>query len=393
VQSTADIAPPLKRRGARAGALGAEARGPHAEARGPHAEARGPHVEARSHDAEARGTHAEARGLGAEARGAGSARAFGAACAGVLVGAAALAGLAPLWLSVATVFLFAGPHNYAELRYFITRLPARLGRSRGFFALAAAGVLGLTAAYAALSLAPGAAGWGEDGLRLSLALWNSAAVAWVVALFVVRRRQTPRREWAWALPAGCALVGVCWLAPQGFALALVYLHPLVALWFLDRQLARRRRGWRRAYRACLALLPLALGALWCWAASSPPLFEDGAVAERVVGHAGAGILTGVSPRLLVSTHVFLETLHYGVWLVGVPLSAGTGLLPWRAAGVPLVAHRRGWPRLIRALLAAGAFAVVLLWLCFLADYATTRDVYFTLATAHVLAEAPFLLRQ
>ena len=123
-----------------------------------------------------------------------------------------------------------------------------------------------------------------------------------------------------------------------------------------------------------------------------PLAEDGEVALRVVRHAGAGIVPNVSTHLLVSTHVFLETLHYGVWLVGVPLAAGTGLLPWRAGGVPLVTHRKGWPRLIRSLLYAGAAAVVLLGFCFLADYPTTRDVYFTFATAHVLAEVPFLLR-
>jgi hypothetical protein len=317
---------------------------------------------------------------------------FGAACAVVLVAAAALAGVAPLGFSVATVFLFAGPHNWAELRYFITRMPLRLGRSRGFFALAAAGVLGLTAAYAALSLAPGAGRWGEDGWYLSLALWNSAAVAWVVALVAWRGRQTPRREWAWALPAGCALVGACWLAPHWFSLALVYLHPLVALWFLDRQLGRTRREWRRVYRASLLLLPPALLLLWCWLASAPPLGEEGEVASRVVRHAGGGMLTGVSTHLLVSTHVFLETLHYGVWLVGVPLAAGTGLLPWRASTVPLVRHKKGWPRLIRALLYAGGAAVLLLSSCFLADYATTRDVYFTFAMAHVLAEVPFLLR-
>jgi multidrug resistance efflux pump len=37
-------------------------------------------------------------------------------------------------------------------------------------------------------------------------------------------------------------------------------------------------------------------------------------------------------------------------------------------------------------------AVVFLWLSFSIDYSTTRDVYFTIAIAHVLAEAPFLLR-
>ncbi|MBV9923988.1 MAG: hypothetical protein JOZ96_03040 [Acidobacteria bacterium] len=332
-----------------------------------------------------------ARG-GASVSGA-SPAAFGLACACVLVAAAALAGCAPLWLSVATVFAFAGPHNWAELRFFITRLPVRLGRSRGFFALAAAGVVGLTGAYAALALGAGAGVWGEGGWYAATALWNSAAVAWVVGLVAVRGRTMARGGgWVWALPAGCALVGLSWLAPYGFALALVYGHPLVALWFLDRQLRLTRRGWSKAYRVCLALLPLALALLWWRLAGSAPLAEDGGVALRIVRHAGAGIVPNVSTHLLVSTHVFLETLHYGVWLVGVPLAAGVGLAPWRAATVPLVRHRRGWPRTIRALLAAGGLLVLLLWLCFAADYETTRDLYFTFAMAHVLAEVPFLLR-
>ncbi|MFL6333172.1 MAG: hypothetical protein ACJ754_07490 [Pyrinomonadaceae bacterium] len=320
--------------------------------------------------------------------------AFGLTCACVLAAAAALAGFAPLWLSVATVFVFAGPHNWAELRFFITRLPARLGRSRGFFALAAAGVVGLTGAYALLALGADSGVWGEGGWYAATALWNSAAVAWVVGLVVLRGRTMSRGGgWVWALPAGCALVGVGWLAPQGFALALVYVHPLVALFFLDRQLRLTRRGWSRAYRVCLALVPLALAVLWWRLAGAAPLASDGEVALRIVRHAGAGIVPDlVSTHLLVSTHVFLETLHYGVWLVGVPLAAGVGLAPWRAASVPLVRHRRGWPRLIRALLLAGGAVVLLLWLCFAADYATTRDLYFTVAMAHVLAEVPFLLR-
>ncbi|MFL6257516.1 MAG: hypothetical protein ACJ74T_21120 [Pyrinomonadaceae bacterium] len=319
--------------------------------------------------------------------------AFGLTCVCVLLAAAALAGLAPLWLSVATVFVFAGPHNWAELRFFITRLPARLGRSRGFFALAATGVVGLTGAYAALALGADSGVWGAEGWYAATALWNSAAVLWVVGLVAVRGRMSSRRGgWVWALPMGCALVGLSWLAPQGFALALVYVHPLVALWFLDRQLRLTRRGWSRAYRLCLALLPVALAVLWWRLADTAPLVEDGEVALRIVRHAGAGIIPNVSTHLLVSTHVFLETLHYGVWLVGIPLAAGVGLAPWRAASVPLVRHRRGWPRLIRTLLVAGGAAVLLLWLCFAADYATTRDVYFTVAMAHVLAEVPFLLR-
>lgn len=328
----------------------------------------------------------------AQGRASSSGKTFAVACVGALVAAAALAGWAPFGLSVATVFLFAGPHNLSELRYFITRLPVRLGRSRSFFAVAASGVLTLTVAYGALSLLADAVVWGDEGWRAATALWNSATVAWVVALVLMRGRTSPRRDWSWALPAGCALIGLNWLAPEAFSLALVYLHPLVALWFLDRQLRRTRRSWSSAYRACLVLLPLALGLLWWRLAAAPPLAVDGEVAFRIVRHAGAGILPGISTHLLVSTHVFLETLHYGVWLLAVPLIAGTGLAPWGFQSIPLVRHRDGWPRLIRALLFAGACAVVALWLCFLADYPTTRDVYFTFAMAHVLAEAPFLLR-
>jgi hypothetical protein len=101
---------------------------------------------------------------------------------------------------------------------------------------------------------------------------------------------------------------------------------------------------------------------------------------------------------LVSTHVFLETVHYSVWLLALPLvrarrGRGDDDAPWRVESLPLARHtRRGRPRVIRAALVVSAACVVLLWLAFLADYSTTRDLYFTLAMAHVLAEAPFLLR-
>ncbi|HST51902.1 MAG TPA: hypothetical protein VLJ61_07820 [Pyrinomonadaceae bacterium] len=320
-----------------------------------------------------------------------SGAAFAFACACVVAASATLAGFAPLGLSVATVFLFAGPHNWVELRYFIARMPARLGRSRNFFALAAAGVVTLTASYGVLALYANSSIWGGEELYAGVAVWNSLFVAWVAALVWMRGRLS-RREWAWALPAGSALIALNWLAPQLLSLSLVYLHPLVALWFLDRQLKRTRSEWRRAYHSALALLPLALGILWWRLASAPSIPGDDAVTLRIVRHAGADVLPVVSTHLLVSTHVFLETLHYAVWLVAMPLVAGAFGAPWRLGSIPLVRHREGWPRLIRALLFAGAFAVVALWLCFLKDYATTRDVYFTLATAHVLAEVPFLLR-
>src|ERR1700752_2749513 len=80
----------------------------------------------------------------------------GAAFAAILIGSAvvsgALASWLPLQLSIASVFLFAGPHNWFEARYFLMRLPVRFGRSRNFFLVAFAGIGLLTLAYSALPL-------------------------------------------------------------------------------------------------------------------------------------------------------------------------------------------------------------------------------------------------
>ena len=45
-----------------------------------------------------------------------------------------------------------------------------------------------------------------------------------------------------------------------------------------------------------------------------------------------------------------------------------------------------------ALLGGGAILVAALWASFAVDYATTRDVYFSIAMLHVLVEAPFVIR-
>jgi hypothetical protein len=320
-----------------------------------------------------------------------------------LVAAAALfAGWTPLRFSIITVFLFAGPHNWFELRYFLSRLPARLGRSRNFFSVACTGIVVLLATYVALPFAAQAFMWGGDEWTFAVGVWNSLLILWLAALVWMRGRQSPRRDWSWSFAAAFALAGANWLAPQVFSLALVYLHPLVALWFLDRQLRRTRPAWRRAYHLCLTTLPLFVGLLWWQLAEAPALAADGggdaALALRITRHAGSDILQGISSHLLVSTHVFLETIHYGVWLLALPLVGARRIAvadaaPWRVGSLPLARHgRRGWPRLIRVALGVSAACVVLLWLAFLADYSTTRDLYFTLAMAHVLAEAPFLLR-
>ncbi len=108
-------------------------------------------------------------------------------------------------------------------------------------------------------------------------------------------------------------------------------------------------------------------------------------------HAGADVLQGLSSHLLVAVHTFLEMLHYGVWVVVVPL-VGYRAAPWKLDAVPLARRSPAWRIGLYAFLGAGLAVVVVLWGCFLADYTTTRNVYFTVALVHVLAEVPFLLR-
>lgn len=316
---------------------------------------------------------------------------FAAVAVAVALVSAGLAGWAPVGFSIATVFLFAGPHNWIEFRYFLARMPAHWGPLRGYFTLAIAGVLGLTALFICYPILARRGQWEQGDWLMASAIWNSCLVFWIAALIHLRGRQNPRRNWTWAWPAALALVGLVWLSPQAWDLGLVYLHPLVALLFLDRELARRRPQWRRAYHLFLASIPIFLVVLWWRLAGAAPLPGQDMLTLRITRHAGAGVLAGVSPHLLVSTHTFLEMLHYGVWVVAMPLIAMRAA-PWKLQTVPLFRRSRPWRTTVIAVIGLGAIAVLGLWACFLGNYALTRDAYFTVAIAHVLAEFPFLLR-
>ncbi len=311
---------------------------------------------------------------------------------GLIAAAAVLAGWFPIGFSVAIVFLFAGPHNWLEARYFMTRMPARWGRLAGFFSSGIAGVVGLTAGM--IALPPTAAALGDDPetWRVLLAGWNSALVLWVAALAAVRRGQNPRRHWPWLWPAAFGLVALAWLWPVGWGIGLVYLHPLVALAFLDAEIGRRRPHLRPAYRRCLMAVPVAIGVLALKLGSAPDLAGADVLTAQITRHAGAGVVPHVSTHFLVAAHTFLEMLHYGVWCVALPMVA-LGATPWRLEGVPLARRSADWRRGLVAVLVVGGFVVIALWAGFLVNYPLTRSVYFTIALVHVLAEVPFLLRE
>jgi hypothetical protein len=331
--------------------------------------------------------------------------------AGVLVASACLsallASLVPLQFSIVTVFLFAGPHNWFELHYFLRRLPVRFGRSRNFFLIAFAGIGFLTLAYVAMPVLYSFGAWTDATWPTVLASWNTLLLGWLGTLIWMRGRQKTQRDWFWAIPLALGLSSLNWLGPEFFTLTLVYLHPLIALWFLDRHLRRTRPQWLSTYRRCLYLLPLLLAGMVWQLSNQTTLADDNGLFWRITQHAGVSLLPNVSAHLLVSVHVFLEMLHYGVWLVALPLigrpsSLGTeDKRPGRSwvqvaidnlKNIPIARHPRGHPKLVSFALLMGLFVVAILWIGFSLDYSTTRDIYFTVAVAHVLAEAPFLLK-
>ena len=310
----------------------------------------------------------------------------------LVAAAAVLAGWFPVGFSIAIVFLFAGPHNWLEARYFMTRMPARWGRLAGFFSLGITGVVGLTLGMVALPAVAAAWGDGLETWRVLLAIWNSTLVLWAAALAAVRRRQNPRRGWPWLWPVAFGLITLAWLWPVGWGIALVYLHPLVALVFLDAEIGRRRPDLRAAYRACLVAVPAMLVLLAWKLALAPDLAGADVLTAQITRHAGAGVVPHVSTHLLVAAHTFLEMLHYGVWCAALPLVA-LGTPPWRLEGVPLARRSLAWRRGLTTVMLVGGLVVATLWAGFLVDYPLTRSLYFTVALMHVLAEVPFLVRE
>ncbi|VTR96780.1 hypothetical protein [Tuwongella immobilis] len=312
------------------------------------------------------------------------------ACSLVLL-AALLAGSVPVAFSIATVFLFAGPHNWFEARYMLGRLPARTGKLRTYFVTSLLGILMLIAAFVAMPWLMRMTETIPDSAHWILVGWNAALVLWVGLLMTLRARQNPRRDWSGMLPVGLMLLAGIAIRPDLFSMALIYAHPLMALWLLDREMIRSRPNWRPTYHRLLALVPLMLLALGVWLWNAPDLPGDDSLTLAIRTHAGGEIFAGISTHLLVAWHTFLEMVHYGVWLVAIP-AIGLRSKPWELATIPAARHSPNLRRWIAGLLLVGVLIALTLWACFLVDYGTTRQIYFTIALVHVLAEVPFLLR-
>lgn len=307
-----------------------------------------------------------------------------------LVAATAIGGF-PIQASIITIFLFAGVHNFMEFRYFLARMPVRWGKSRNYYAFGIGGVIILTAVYLTIYFTGDNWLWGLTDWQVVVSGWNTAFVLWVGALFFLRGKQKPKTDWTLAIACALFLAALAWLVPNYWALSLVYLHPFIAMWFLERQLRRTKKEWLRTYHFCLATIPFFVLILYFAFSNAPRLSEETNLFWRISQHAGSEILPNVSSHFLVAAHVFLETIHYSVWILLIPL-ADRRAVPWNLKEIPLAVNRQGFPKLVFGTLAVSILLVLVLWFGFSVDYTTTRDVYFAFAMAHVLAEFPFLVK-
>jgi hypothetical protein len=307
----------------------------------------------------------------------------------LIVLAALLSGWIPIQFSIATVFLFAGPHNWFEARYILARLPARAGKLWNYFALSFVGIVGLATSFALL---PTLLEWLPDlDSHTAYATWNTLFLLWIATLVHMRSQTNPKRDWFWFWPLTFALISVNWLEPFWFSMALVYLHPLLALWILDRELKRTKPQWRRAYHCCLLSLPIFITILVIRLHNAPYLDSDDALSLAIIRHSGDWVFPEIPNHLLVALHTFLEMVHYAIWVIAIPL-IGYRSMPWDLQTIPAARRNATWKRGIALFLLTGLLIVLVLWVCFLIDYSTTRHIYFVVALVHVLAEVPFLLR-
>lgn len=312
---------------------------------------------------------------------------FATAALALVVVAATLSVCSPSWFSIWIVIIFGTPHNFSEFRYFLSRLPSRFGPLKLFFITSFAGLLLLFLTESALSicfsrqLLPPLLG------RLLLSIWNESLIVWILALSLLRYRDLTRNSAMFNIGLAAFASVANFLSPAMFIVSLTYLHPLIGLWILERELRRTRKSWLKAYHLCLWSVPVGVMAL---VLALHGTTNDAATNKLLtLSSPGAGFFTGASPTMLLAVYTFLQMVHYGVWVFAIPI-ATQSWKRWRVDQLAFLKKRTKLRPLIRTVIGVGVATVICAWFGFNLDYNTTIEIYVVASLAHVLAEAPFL---
>jgi hypothetical protein len=272
--------------------------------------------------------------------------------------------LGPIVLGVA--------HLGADVRTLILRR----GFSPGVRATLLAGVAGLVGLRVAAVL-----GLVHDVERLEL---GAGAIAIAIAITIAARKSGAHRRAALAFSMTLALAVVSQRRPDAVLVALMHGHNLVAL-------ALFALLYRRPSRILLVPLVLILGGAALLATGAlGTAAGPGASAFRLSLTDAAGFiapgLDGTRAGGVTAAYVFLQSIHYAVWLLFVPQGdrAGRGASSFRAAARAWRADLGGVGLIVLAL----AALAVLVGGC--VDVRRTRDLYLSLAMFHGTLELVML---
>src|SRR5439155_23043774 len=122
--------------------------------------------------------------------------------------------------------------------------------------------------------------------------WSAGLALWIATLVYLRSTQNPRRDWGWIWPTAFFVIAAAWMWPFHWGLGIVYLHPLVALWILEREIRRTRPEYRRLYHVCLLAIPACLGVIWWRLADAPHLVGDDILSMQITHHASGSLIDG-----------------------------------------------------------------------------------------------------
>ncbi len=281
---------------------------------------------------------------------------------------------APAAVYAISPIVFGVPHVASDVRYLIVR--QRLPR------LALGAVIALCAAIFATRIAemvwPGTRSWAR--VELGLAASGAIALAWFAAL----QHKSRRRVWLWTVG-----VGVCFGAvlrfPTAGRLVLAHLHNVVAvvIWLLL---------FRRSARALWLPLSLLVGAtaLILGGVTLPVVIA--ASGHEAFGQSLLDVADWLAPGLgmfgisLTLAYVFLQSIHYAVWLGWIPQeeTRGQGSLTFRQS---LRSLRHDFGAVGIAVVVASMLALAG---CAMVSLHRTRDLYLFLAGFHAYLELALL---
>jgi len=304
---------------------------------------------------------------------------FSAASIIVIVACAVFAATAPTKASLIAFALFGGLHNFVEIRYFLSRFPSRLGPLKPFFITSVIGVSLLFTLELATIVLVRMRIISSHSLNPLWLIWNELLILWILALSAMRYRDSIRQ----ILPGNImiallASVGNL-LSPYLFTLSISYVHPLIGLWIMDRELLRSRKDWVNQYRCALMLVPVSAGCVVWW-------LQGHSISGGIFG---APAFASAGSPMFVGLFAFLQMVHYGVWIFAIPI-ASQSWKRWRLESLAVLRGRPSLRRLAAMAICLGMLAVAVFWMGCAIDPQTTNEVYATIAIFHILAEVPLL---